>query len=127
DEAAIEQRSQNVRPRPVRVELHAQSERARLCEEVGQIRLKRRLPARDDDAVEKPATIAEAFDHVGDEEPWTLDLTFRQDEIGVVAERAAEVAAANEDDGRNVAFMIGKRKRNEGTNVHGVPLQDLLR
>jgi hypothetical protein len=73
--------------------------------------LQRRLSARDDDAVEEAPAIAELIENLVNGNSRPAGCALRQNEISVVAERAAKVAARDEDDGRDVAFVIGKRQR----------------
>jgi hypothetical protein len=73
--------------------------------------LQRRLSARDDDAVEEVPTIAELVKHLVNGNARPAGCALRQDKIGIVAERAAKVAARDEDDGRDVTVVIGERQR----------------
>jgi hypothetical protein len=73
--------------------------------------LQRRLSARNDDAVEEAPAIAELFKHLVNRNARPAGCALRQDEIGIVAERTPKVAARDEDDGRDVTVVIGKRQR----------------
>jgi len=78
---------------PVRVELDAEAKLLHLPEEEGEVAVEGRFAPGDDEPVEEPRPLGQGCDHHVQGKAGEAVRQPRQDELSVVAERAAEVAA----------------------------------